>query len=122
MLIKKKREQLQNKSFQIDANIIANKKKNNRSINKKSNTKKSKNNFFIKFFFTVILILIMLFLFLKNSNDTLIKNFYNGKEVVCKDRLVSKEFGYIFNKNENAFVNKKDGLIFNSYFCSNFDR
>ncbi len=113
MLIKKKREQLQNKSFQIDANIIA---------NKKSNTKKSKNNFFIKFFFTVILILIMLFLFLKNSNDTLIKNFYNGKEVVCKDRLVSKEFGYIFNKNENAFVNKKDGLIFNSYFCSNFDR
>ncbi len=121
MLIKKKREQLQNKSFQIDANIIANKKKNNRSINKKSNTKKSKNNFFIKFF-TVILILIILFLFLKNNNDTLIKNFYDGKEVVCKDRLVSKEFGYIFNKNENAFVNKKDGLIFNSYFCSNFDR
>jgi hypothetical protein len=112
---------LQNKSFHIDANIIANKNKNNRNTNKKSNTKKSKNNFFIKFSFIVILILIVLFFFIKDINDALIKDFYNGKTVVCKDRLVSKEFGYIFNKNKNAFVNRRDGLIFTTYFCSNFD-
>ncbi len=114
---------MENKSFQIDANILANKKKSNKSINKKSNTRKPKkrNNFFLIGSIIFISILIGLIFWIKNLNDNLIKKFTAGQIVVCKDRLVSKELAYVFNKNENAFVNKKEGLFFSIYYCSDFD-
>ncbi len=111
-----------NKIFQIDSNIVTNKKKSNNSVNKNKNTKKNKNNSFLKFFILFILILIGLIFWIINSNNNLIKNFSTGEIIVCKDRLVSKELGYIYNKNENAFVNKKEGLFFSIYYCSNFDK
>lgn len=109
-----------NKTFQIDANILSNKKKSNKSPNTKKS--KKKNTFFIKAFIIFILIVIALILLIKNSNSNLIKDFSNGKIIVCKDRLVSKELSYFFNKNENAFINKKDGLFFSIYYCSTFDK
>ena len=115
---------MENKSFQIDANILANKKKSNKSINKNSNTRKpkKKNNFFLIGSIIFISILIGLIFWIKNLNDNIIKKFTAGQIIVCKDRLVSKELGYVFNKNENAFVNKKEGLFFSIYYCSDFDK
>lgn len=109
-----------NKTFQIDANIFSNKKKSNRFRNTKRS--KKKNSFFIKAFIIFILMVIGLILLIKNFNSNLIKDFSNGKIIVCKDRLVSKELSYSFNKNENAFINKKDGLFFSIYYCSTFDK
>ena len=115
---------MENKTFQIDSNIITNKKKSNKSVNKNSNNKKtkSKNNIFFKSLVFFILIVIGLIFWIKKNSETVIKDFSDGKIIVCKDRLVSKELGYLYNKNENAFVNKKDGLFFNVYYCSNFDK
>lgn len=115
---------MENKIFQIDSNILSNKKKSNRTINKKSNIKKvkGKNNFFLKVLIIIILVIIGLIFWIKELNNTLIKDFSDGKTIVCKDRLVSKELAYVFNKNENAFVNKKEGLFFSVYFCSDFDK
>ncbi len=114
---------MENKSFQIDSNIIPNKKRNNKSINKNTNSKKekkgSKNNFFIVFL-SVILLCIGLIFWIKKNNEIVIKDFFDGKLVVCKDRLVSKELNYIYNKNENAFINKKEGLFFSVYYCSDY--
>lgn len=114
---------MENKNFQIDANIVSNRKKSNKSTNKNSNSRKprKKSSFFL-FSFIIVLISIALFFWLKNSNEKLIKDFSDGKIIVCKDRLVSKELAYVFNKNENAFVNKKDGLFFSIYYCSGFDK
>lgn len=109
-----------NKTFQIDANILSNKKKTTKSRNTKK--PKKKNNFFLIGSIFSLLIVIGLIFWIKNLNDNLIKDFSNGKIIVCKDRLVSKELGYIFNKNENAFINKKEGLFFTIYYCSSFDR
>lgn len=85
---------MENKSFQIDSNIIPNKKRNNKSINKNTNSKKekksSKSNFFIVFL-SVILLCIGLIFWIKKNNEIVIKDFFDGKLVVCKDRLVSKE-------------------------------
>lgn len=114
---------MENKSFQIDANILANKKKSNKSTNKKNNTRKpkKKNSFF--FIVSIVFILLVgLIFWIKNINNNLIKNFSVGQIIVCKDRLVSKELAYVFNKNENAFVNKKEGLYFSVYYCSDFDK
>ncbi|MDD2888055.1 MAG: hypothetical protein PHY66_09655 [Aliarcobacter sp.] len=108
-----------NKTFQIDANILSNKKKTTKSRNTKK--PKKKNNFFLIGSIFSLLIVIGLIFWIKNLNDNLIKDFLNGKIIVCKDRLVSKELGYIFNKNENAFINKKEGLFFTIYYCSRFD-
>ena len=108
-----------NKTFQIDANILSNKKKTTKSRNTKK--PKKKNNFFLIGSIFSLLIVIDLIFWIKNLNDNLIKDFSNGKIIVCKDRLVSKELGYIFNKNENAFINKKEGLFFTIYYCSRFD-
>lgn len=115
---------MENKSFQIDANILANKKKNNKSTNKKNNTRKAKkkNNFFLVVIIIFISTLIGLIFWIKNVNNNLIKDFSTGQIIVCKDRLVSKELAYVFNKNENAFVNKKEGLFFSIYYCSDFDK
>ena len=114
---------MENKTFQIDGNILPNKKKNNKPITKTNTHKKTKkrNSFFFFFLIIVISILIALVFWIKNLNENLIKDFSDGKIIVCKDRLVSKELMYIFNKNENAFVNKKDGLFFSIYYCSNFN-
>ena len=111
---------MENKTFQIDSNIITNKKKSNKSVNKNKNTKKNKNNSFLKFFILFILILIGLIFWIKKNSETVIKDFSDGKIIVCKDRLVSKELNYIFNKNENAFINKKEGLFFSIYYCSDY--
>ena len=70
----------------------------------------------------IVVLLIGVAFLIKNFTEDLVKNFSDGKIIVCKDRLVSKELGYLYNKNENAFVNKKDGLFFNVYYCSNFDK
>ena len=115
---------MENKSFQIDANILANKKKSNKSTNKKNNTRKPKkqNNFFLIIIIIFISILIGLIFWIKNISNNLIKDFSAGQIIVCKDRLVSKELAYVFNKNENAFVNKKEGLFFSIYYCSDFDK
>lgn len=113
-----------NKPFQIATNILPNKKKSNKSINKfnNSNKAKNKNSFFLAGFVLFVLVLIGLIFWIRNFNDNLIKDFSNGKIIVCKDRLVSKELSYIFNKNENAFINRKEGLYFSIYYCSNFDK
>lgn len=113
---------MENKTFQIDANILPNKKKSVRVANKKNNVKKpkKKNSFFSIYFIFFVLILVGLAFWIRNSNNNLIKDFSDGKIIVCKDRLVSKELAYVFNKNENAFVNKKEGLFFSIYYCSNF--
>ena len=113
---------MENKTFQIDSNIISNKKKSNKSVNKNSNNKKtkSKNNIFFKSLVFFILIVIGLIFWIKKNSETVIKDFSDGKIIVCKDRLVSKELNYIFNKNENAFINKKEGLFFNVYYCSDY--
>ena len=116
---------MENKSFQIDSNIILNKKRNNKSINKNTNSKKekksSKNNLLIVFL-SIILLLIGFIFWIKKNNEIVIKDFLAGQIIVCKDRLVSKELGYIFNKNENAFINKKEGLFFSIYYCSDYDK
>ena len=113
---------MENKTFQIDSNIISNKKKSNKSVNKNSNNKKtkSKNNIFFKSLIFFILIVIGLIFWIKKNSEIVIKNFSDGKIIVCKDRLVSKELNYIFNKNENAFINKREGLFFNVYYCSDY--
>lgn len=113
-----------NKPFQIAANILPNKKKSNKSINKSNNSNKpkKKNNFLLTCFIIFILLLIGLIFGIRNLNDNLIKDFSNGKIIVCKDRLVSKELSYIYNKNENAFINKKEGLYFSIYYCSSFNK
>jgi cold shock CspA family protein len=101
------------------SNILANKKKSNKVV-KKNSSKKSKTN---KSFFPILIISLILvgaFFWIKDFTNDLIKNFSNDKIVVCKDRLVSKELGYLYNKNENAFVNKKEGLIFTVYYCSDY--
>ncbi len=51
---------MENKTFQIDSNIITNKKKSNKSVNKNSNKQKTKNknNIFLKSFILFILIVI----------------------------------------------------------------
>ncbi len=108
---------MENKPFHIDSNILVNKKKRNKTVKK---TKKNK--VFLIICIGIILLLIGLIFWLKVFSNDLIKNFSDGKILVCKDRLVSKELGYLFYKNENAFVNKKDGLIFTVYYCSNFDK
>ncbi len=108
-----------NKTFQIDANILSNKKKTIKSRNTKKT--KKKNIFFMIGSIIFILIVIGLIFWIKNLNDNLIKDFSNGKIIVCKDRLVSKELSYTYNKNENAFINKKEGLFFSIYYCSSFD-
>lgn len=108
---------MENKPFHIDSNILVNKKKSNKTVKK---TKKNK--VFLIICIGIILLLIGLIFWLKVFSNDLIKNFSDGKILVCKDRLVSKELGYLFYKNENAFVNKKDGLIFTVYYCSNFDK
>ena len=115
---------MENKSFQIDANILANKKKSNKPVNKKNNIKKpkNKNSFFLVSSVLFILILIGLIFWIKNLNNNLIKIFTSEKMIVCNDRLVSKELGYIYNKNENAFVNRNEGLYFSIYYCSEFDK
>ncbi len=113
---------MENKGFQIDANILSRKKKNNNSSNRNNNIKKSKKkNYFISILLIFISIIIGIFFYLEHINNILIKNFSENRIIVCKDRLVSKESGYIFYKNKSAFVNKKDGLFFNIYFCSDFD-
>ena len=114
---------MENKSFQIDANILANKKKSNKPLNKKNNTRKPKkrNNFF-SIVIIIFVLTIGLTFWIKNVNNNLIKDFSAGQIIVCKDRLVSKELAYVFNKNENAFVNKKEGLFFSIYYCSDFDK
>jgi hypothetical protein len=66
------------------------------------------------------LIVIGLIFWINKNSETVIKDFSDGKIIVCKDRLVSKELNYIFNKNENAFINKKEGLFFSVYYCSNY--
>lgn len=113
-----------NKTFQIDANILPNKKKSNKPTNKSNNSKKpkKKNSFFLTSFILFILISIGLIFWIRNFNDNLIKDFSNGKIIVCKDRLVSKELSYLYNKNENAFINRKEGLFFSIYYCSDFDK
>lgn len=112
---------MENKPFHIDSNILANKRKNTKTV-KKNSSKKTKVN---KTFFSicvVVLLLIGFVFWIKDFTNDLIKNFSNEKIVVCKDRLVSKELGYSYNKKENAFVNKKEGLFFNIYYCSNFEK
>jgi hypothetical protein len=113
---------LENKIFQIDSNILSNKKKNNKSVNK-SSAKKSKNQSKFFLFSIIFFVLVIGFIFfIKTFNDDLIKNFSDGEIIVCKDRLVSKDLFYIFNKKENAFINKKEGLFFSIYYCSNYDK
>lgn len=113
-----------NKPFQIDANILPNKKKSNKTANKPNNSNKAKkkSSFFLTGFILFILVLIGLIFWIRNFNDNLIKDFSNGKIIVCKDRLVSKELSYTYNKNENAFINRKEGLFFSIYYCSDFDK
>ena len=106
-----------NKPFHIDSNILKNKKANTKVV-KKNNQKKTK----FLFLLIIVVLLIGVAFLIKNFTEDLVKNFSDGKIIVCKDRLVSKELGYLYNKNENAFVNKKDGLFFNVYYCSNFDK
>ncbi len=114
---------MENKSFQIDSNIIVDKKIKKKNTSKTNNktVKKTNNKFFIKIFFLLILF-IAIFFGIKKYSDSLIKEFSSGEIVVCKDRLISKELGYIFNKNEMSFINKKEGSIFSIYFCSNYDK
>ncbi len=113
---------MENKPFHIDSNILTNKKKNNK-VTKKTTTKRpKKSKGFVVVFILVVLLFIALAFWIKDFSDDLIKDFSDGKIVVCKDRLVSKELGYLYNNKENAFVNKKDGLIFTVYYCSNFDK
>ena len=113
---------MENKIFQIDKDIIPNKKKSNKPTTKINNNKKTKKRNGFSFFFLIIVmsILIALVFWIKNLNELLIKNFSDGKIIVCKDRLVSKELAYVFNKNENAFINKKEGLFFSVYYCSDY--
>lgn len=111
-----------NKTFHIDTNIRP-KKKTSKSVNKNSNSKKVKNKNSLYIFLLLFLILLILSIYwFKNFNEKLVKDFSDGKIIVCKDRLVSKELLYMFNKNENAFINKKDGLYFSVYYCSDFDK
>ena len=114
---------MENKSFQIDSNIIVDKKRKKKNTNKINNktSKKPNNKFFIKIFFLLIL-LIAVFFGIKKHSDFLIKESLFGEIMVCKERLVSKELGYVFNKNEMAFINKKEGLIFSTYFCSSYNK
>lgn len=110
---------MENKTFQIDANILG-KKRSNKTINKKTNTpKKSKSSILFVLF---CLIFIGIVFFIWRYNNTIIKDFNENKTVVCKDRLVSKDYGYIYNKSENAFINKKDGLYFTTYYCFEFEK
>ncbi len=110
-----------NKPFHIDSNILKNKKANTKVV-KKNNQKKTQKNAKFLFLLIIVVLLIGVAFLIKNFTEDLVKNFSDGKIIVCKDRLVSKELGYLYNKNENAFVNKKDGLFFNVYYCSNFDK
>jgi hypothetical protein len=112
---------LGNKPFHIDSNILKNKKANTKVV-KKNNQKKTQKNAKFLFLLIIVVLLIGVAFLIKNFTEDLVKNFSDGKIIVCKDRLVSKELGYLYNKNENAFVNKKDGLFFNVYYCSNFDK
>jgi hypothetical protein len=112
---------LENKNFQIDSNILSNKKKNNKSVNKSSANKSKNKSKFLLFSFIFSTLIIGFIFFIKNFNDDLIKNFSDGEIIVCKDRLVSKDLFYVFNKKENAFINKKEGLFFSIYYCSNYD-
>ncbi len=114
---------MENKTLQIDKDILSNKKKSNKPSTKINNSRKvkKKNNFFFFALIIVILILVALVFWIQNLNEVIIKDFSDGKIIVCKDRLVSKELSYTFNKNENAFINKKDGLIFSIYYCSDFN-
>ena len=67
---------MENKSFQIDANILASKKKSNRSINKKNSNRKpkKKNNFFLIVIIIFILTLIGLIFWIKNINNNLMSH------------------------------------------------
>lgn len=65
------------------------------------------------FFLTVIY-----YLYEKNE---LIEDFSKNKTLICKNSLVSKEFGYIYNENEESFVSKKDQLIFPVEKCKLLD-
>lgn len=113
---------MENKPFHIDSNILKNKKKSSK-ITKKTTTKRpKKSKGFVVVFIIVVLLFIALAFWIKDFSDDLIKNFSDGKIVVCKDRLVSKELGYLFYKSENAFINKKEGLFFTVFYCSNFDK
>ncbi len=64
----------------------------------------------------VILIIIFVFIFAvfyyMYAENELIEDFLDNKTLICKNSLVSKEFGYIYNENENSFLSKKDQLIF----------
>lgn len=113
---------MENKPFHIDSNILANKKKSSKVAKKTTTNKTKKNKSFVVVFIIVILLFVGLAFWIKDFTNGLIKDFSDGKIVVCKDRLVSKELGYLFYKNENAFVNKKDGLFFTAYYCSSFDK
>ena len=110
---------MENKTFQIDANILDKKKKTKLMNKRTNNPKKSKKGIS---FIIVCLILAGTVFGIINHNYSVIKDFNEGKIVVCKDRLVSKEYGYVLNKNENAFINKKDGLYFTTYYCFDFDK
>ncbi len=110
-----------NKPFHIDSNILKNKKANTKVV-KKNNQKKTQKNAKFLFLLIIVVLLIGVAFLIKNFTEDLVKNFSDGKIIVCKDRLVSKEYGYILNKSENAFINKKDGLYFTTYFCFDFDK
>ncbi len=113
---------MDNKPFHIDSNILKNKKKSS-SVVKKNNTKKLKiNKSFFSISIVIILLIVGIIFWIKDFSNDLIKDFSDGKIIVCKDRLISKELGYSYNKKENAFLNKKEGFIFTTYFCSNFDK
>ena len=64
----------------------------------------------------VILIIIFVFLFsvfyYMYAKNRLIEDFLDNKTLICKNSLISKEFGYIYNENEKSFLSKKDQLIF----------
>ncbi len=106
---------LENKSFQIDANII------NKNSNLKKEKKSSKNNFFIITFCFIVFLSIGLVFWINKNSELIKKEFFDGKIIVCKDRLVSKELSYIFNKKEDAFINAKEGLFFSIYYCSRYN-
>jgi hypothetical protein len=114
---------LENKPFQIDANILSNKKKSNKSVNKNTNSNKTKKgtNRFFSFFSLCLIVIVGVGLFINYHKNNMVKEFLDGRTLVCKDRLVSKE-QYVLNKNENAFINKKEGLYLSSYFCFEFEK
>lgn len=113
---------MENKPFHINSNILANKKKSSKFAKKATTKRPKKSKGFVVVFIIVVSLFIGFAFWIKDFTNSLIKDFSDGKIVVCKDRLVSKELGYLFYKNENAFVNKKDGLFFTAYYCSSFDK